>query len=80
MRKNYNKNLLLGSHLISDGSCCTHMWFRGWRPSGRITADNIKEFGMLRLMDAPKMKGLLNSVSMPNWINCIDQALLENRE
>ena len=26
-------------------------------------------------MDAPKMKGLLNSVSMPNWINCIDQAL-----
>lgn len=26
-------------------------------------------------MDAPKMKGLLNTVSMPNWLHCIDEAL-----
>ena len=30
---------------------------------------------MLRLMDSPKMKGLLNTVSMPNWYHCIDEAL-----
>ena len=35
-----------------------------------VTPDNYKEFGMLRLMDSPKMKGLLNTVSMPNWYHC----------
>lgn len=75
LRKNYNKNLLLGSHLMSDGSVVHTCGSEVGGLRERITADNIKEFGMLRLMDAPKMKGLLNSVSMPNWINCIDQAL-----
>ena len=40
-----------------------------------VSVDNIKEFGMLRLMDSAKMKGLLNTVSMPNWYHCIDEAL-----
>ena len=40
-----------------------------------VTAENVSEFGMLRLMDSPKMKGMLNSTSMPNWYHCIDEAL-----
>jgi 3-oxoacyl-[acyl-carrier-protein] synthase-3 len=40
-----------------------------------VTPENYKEFGMLRLMDSPKMKGLLNTVSMPNWYHCSDEAL-----
>jgi 3-oxoacyl-[acyl-carrier-protein] synthase-3 len=40
-----------------------------------VTAENVSEFGKLRLMDSPKMKGLLNTVSMPNWMHCIDEAL-----
>lgn len=30
---------------------------------------------MLRLMDAKKMKDLLNEKSMDNWMRCIDEAL-----
>ena len=33
------------------------------------------ELNRLRLMDSVKMKGLLNTVSMPNWLHCIDEAL-----
>ena len=64
LKKNYGKNLLLGTHIMSDGSVVNP-----------VTAENVKEMNMLRLMDSPKMKGLLNTVSMPNWYHCIDEAL-----
>ena len=75
LKKNYGKNLLLGTHLMTDGSV-VHTW--GVKVGGQrepVSVDNIKEFGMLRLMDSAKMKGLLNTVSMPNWYHCIDEAL-----
>lgn len=75
LRKNYNKNLLLGSHLMADGSVVHTCGGEVGGITNPVTAENIKEFGMLRLMDSPKMKGLLNTVSMPNWMHCIDEAL-----
>ena len=75
LKKNYNKNLLLGTHLMSDGSVVHTCGSKVGGINEPVTPENYKEFGMLRLMDSPKMKGLLNTVSMPNWYHCIDEAL-----
>ena len=75
LKKNYNKNLLLGTHLMTDGSVVHTCGGAVGGQVNPVTVDNIKEFGMLRLMDSAKMKGLLNTVSMPNWYHCIDEAL-----
>ena len=75
LKKNYNKNLLLGTHLMSDGSVVHTCGSKVGGILEPVTPENYKEFGMLRLMDSPKMKGLLNTVSMPNWYHCIDEAL-----
>ena len=75
LKKNYGKNLLLGTHLMSDGSVVHTCGSKVGGILEPVTPENYKEFGMLRLMDSPKMKGLLNTVSMPNWYHCIDEAL-----
>ena len=75
LRKNYNKNLLLGTHLMSDGSVVNTCGVKVGGIKEPVTAENINEFGKLRLMDSAKMKGLLNTVSMPNWMHCIDESL-----
>lgn len=75
LKKNYGKNLLLGTHLMTDGSVVHTCGSKVGGILEPVTAENIAEFGKLRLMDSPKMKGLLNTVSMPNWYHCIDQAL-----
>jgi len=75
LKKNYGKNLLLGTHLMSDGSVVHTCGSKVGGILEPVTAENVSEFGKLRLMDSPKMKGLLNTVSMPNWYHCIDEAL-----
>mgnify|MGYP004682232803 FL=1 len=75
LRKNYGRNLLLGTHLMTDGSVVHTCGVKVGGQREPVTAENVKEFGMLRLMDSAKMKGLLNTVSMPNWYHCIDEAL-----
>ena len=75
LRKNYGKNLLLGTQLMTDGSVVHTCGVKVGGQREPINAGNLKEFGMLRLMDSAKMKGLLNTVSMPNWYHCIDEAL-----
>lgn len=75
LQKDYGKNLLLGTHLMSDGSV---VWTAGAPVGGTVTpltAENVGEAFKLRLMDTAKMKGLLNTTSMPNWYHCIDEAL-----
>ena len=75
LRKNYGKNLLLGTQLMTDGSVVHTCGVKVGGQREPVNAGNLKEFGMLRLMDSAKMKGLLNTVSMPNWYYCIDEAL-----
>jgi len=75
LQKGYEKNQLLGSHIMSDGSVVHTCGSKVGGITDPVTAENIGEFGMLRLMDSPKMKGLLNTTSMPNWYHCIDEAL-----
>ena len=75
LKKNYGKNLLLGTHTMTDGSVVHTCGVKVGGQREPVTAANAAEFGKLRLMDSDKMKGLLNTVSMPNWYHCIDEAL-----
>ncbi len=76
LKKNYNKNLLLGSHIIADGSLSRTAGVEIGGTANPITHENLEESRKsLRLMDPVKMKERLNKVSMPNWFECIDKAL-----
>jgi len=76
LKKNYNKNLLLGSHIIADGSLSRTAGVEIGGTAKPITCENIEESKKsLRLMEPKKMKDRLNDVSMPNWFRCIDKAL-----
>ncbi|MDR2867376.1 MAG: 3-oxoacyl-ACP synthase [Acholeplasmatales bacterium] len=76
LEKNYPHNLLLGSHIISDGSLSRTAGVEIGGQINPITAKNLKESRhSLRLLDANKMKNRLNEVSMPNWYRCIDESL-----
>lgn len=75
VQKGYAKNQILGTSIMTDGSVVHTCGSKIGGIKEPVTAENIGEFGKLRLMDSPKMKGLLNTVSMPNWYHCIDEAL-----
>ncbi|MFP4478247.1 MAG: 3-oxoacyl-ACP synthase [Candidatus Izemoplasmatales bacterium] len=76
LKKNHNENLLLGSHVISDGSLARTAGVEIGGIANPITHENLEEAKKsLRLMDPVKMKNRLNEVSMPNWFECIDKAL-----
>lgn len=75
LKKNYNKNLLLGTHIMTDGSLARDAGVEFGGTEKPITCDNIDEaYKSLRLFDAKHMKDRLNEVSMPNWYHCIDRA------
>ncbi len=75
LKKNYGKNLVLGSHIFSDGTVVHTAGCKVGGTVNPVTAQNIDEHLRLRLMDAEGMKKLLNETSMPNWYKCIDRAL-----
>jgi len=76
LKKNYGKNLLLASKIMSDGSISRTAGVEIGGIVNPFTKDNIEEgYKSLRLMDAKKMKDRLNEVSMPNWYHCIDESL-----
>jgi 3-oxoacyl-[acyl-carrier-protein] synthase-3 len=76
MQKNYGKNLLLGSKIISDGSLARTAGVVIGGRAHPFNKDNIEEgYKSLRLIEPQKMKDRLNEVSMPNWYKCIDDSL-----
>ena len=76
LKKNYGKNLLLASKIMSDGSISRTAGVEIGGIVNPITKDNLDQaYKSLRLMDAKKMKDRLNEVSMPNWYHCIDESL-----
>jgi 3-oxoacyl-[acyl-carrier-protein] synthase-3 len=76
LKKNHNKNLLLGSHIIADGSLARTAGVEIGGTANPITHENLEEAKKsLRLMDPVKMKTRLNEVSMDNWFACIDKSL-----
>ncbi|MBU1095743.1 MAG: 3-oxoacyl-ACP synthase [Bacteroidetes bacterium] len=75
LKKNYNKNFLLGSHIISDGSMARDAGVIFGGTENPITCENAgKAYKSLTLMNPDHMKNRLNEVSMDNWMSCIDKA------
>ena len=80
LKKNYGKNLLLGSHVITDGSLARDVGVKYGGTENPITCDNIdKAYKSLMMFDAEHMKNRLNDVSMDNWMFCIDKAFEKSR-
>ena len=78
LKKNYGKNLLLGSKIIADGSLSRTAGVEIGGIAKPFTPENVEEgYRSLRLLDAKKMKDRLNIVSMPNWYKCIDDSLAQ---
>lgn len=76
LKRDHDKNLLLGSKIIADGSLSRTAGVEIGGIAKPFNADNIEEgYKSLRLLDAKKMKDRLNEVSMSNWYRCIDESL-----
>ncbi|MBK5241156.1 3-oxoacyl-ACP synthase [Clostridium sp.] len=75
LKKNYGRNLVLGSHIIGDGSLSRAAGVEIGGICNPINSGNINEASKsLRLMEPIVMKNRLKLVSMPNWYKCIDSA------
>jgi len=74
LRKNLGKNLVLGSHIISDGSLVRAAGVEVGGTAVPVTNDNIEQHFMLKVMQPDIMKERLKEVSMENWMQCIDKA------
>lgn len=75
LKKNVNRNLLLGTHIIADGSIARTAGVEIGGTVNPITKDNLDQaYKSLRLLKPEKMKNRLNEVSSANWMKCIDEA------
>ena len=76
LQKNLGRNILLGSHIIADGSLSRTAGVQMGGLAEPITCDNVEEARRsLRLLEPEKMKARLNEVSAQNWITCIERSL-----
>lgn len=81
LKKNYGKNLLLGSHIISDGSLARTAGVEIGGTMSPISCENMNvAYKSLRLMDPVRMKNRLNEVSMSNWMTCVNEALRKSNK
>lgn len=75
LKKNYNRNLLLGTHLMTDGSLARDVGVKYGGTQCPITAENAERaYKSLMMFDGTHMKNRLNEVSMKNWFECIGKA------
>ncbi|GGM42072.1 3-oxoacyl-[acyl-carrier-protein] synthase 3 [Paraliobacillus quinghaiensis] len=75
LKKNYDRNLLLGSHIMTDGTMARDAGVEYGGTEKPITKENLDEaYKSLRLFNGKHMKDRLNEVSMDNWMHCIDRA------
>lgn len=76
LRQGLNRNLVLGSHIVSDGSLAHSV---GVQSGGTLEPDTTNNF-YLKVFEAEKMKAKLNAVSMNNWFSCLDHALIKSQK
>jgi 3-oxoacyl-[acyl-carrier-protein] synthase-3 len=76
LRRDWPRNHVLGSHLITDGSMSKHVIVPASGtvqfPTDEAVAQGLFAFD---LVEPEAMKSRLNEVSMDNWMTCIDEAL-----
>ncbi len=79
LERGAGRNLLLGTHLMSDGSLARDAGCRIGGIAEPVSHENLsKAYKSLDLMDAEHMKKRLNEVSLSNWYACIDKALAKS--
>jgi len=80
LKKNHDENILLESHIMSDGSMARDAGVVYGGTARPISCDNIhKAYKSLTLMDEKHMKERLNDVSMSNWMHCIKEAFRKSK-
>ncbi|GHU41350.1 3-oxoacyl-[acyl-carrier-protein] synthase 3 [Spirochaetia bacterium] len=76
LKKNYGENIVLGSHVIADGSLSRAAGVKIGGINEPFNSGNTEAgYRSLTLFDARKMKDRLKEVSMTNWYKCIDESL-----
>jgi len=76
LKKGMEQNLVLGTHIMADGSLARDAGVEIGGTMKPFTADNIDEgYKSLRLFNAQHMKERLGEVSVSNWYHCIDESL-----
>ncbi|MFP3155122.1 3-oxoacyl-ACP synthase [Lachnospiraceae bacterium ZAX-1] len=76
LKKGMDENLVLGSHIMADGSLARDAGVEIGGIEKPFNSENIEEgYRSLRLLDPGHMKDRLNKVSLPNWYFCIDESL-----
>ena len=80
LKKNHHENLLLGSHIITDGSLARDVGVKYGGTEHPITCENADQaYKSLTMFDPAHMKNRLNEVSMDNWMQCIDKAFEKSK-
>ncbi len=80
LKKNYNKNLLLGSHIITDGSLARDVGVKYGGTINPISEENLDvAYKSLTMFNPEHMKNRLNEISMSNWMNCIEKAFEKSK-
>ncbi|MDF2530789.1 MAG: fabH-2 [Clostridia bacterium] len=75
LKKNYDRNILLGSHIMTDGSLARDVGVKYGGTENPINEENLDlAYKSLMMFDSAHMKNRLNDVSMNNWFQCIDKA------
>jgi len=75
MKKNFGRNLLLGTHIMTDGSMARDAGVKFGGTVNPITKENLDiAYKSLSVFDEKHMKDRLNEVSLKNWIHCINLA------
>jgi len=76
LQKGMDRNLVLGTHIVADGSLARDAAVEIGGIANPFTAANVDEgYKSLRLLDSEHMKERLKHVSIPNWYHCIDESL-----
>ena len=76
LKKNYPYNQVLSTHIIADASLQDHIRIDVGGMTNPISSDNLDyAYHSMKMIDAPKFKSHLESVSFLNWLACIDAVL-----
>jgi len=80
LKKNYGKNLLLGTHIISDGSMSHTIGVNAIGNDFRITSENLQNaYKSLKVIDPHHLRKNLNELSLSNWEICINRAFEKSK-
>lgn len=79
LHKGMTKNLVHGTHIITDGSLARDVGVLYGGTCKPITRENVDiAYKSLKIFNVEHMKTRLNEVSLNNWFECIDKAFIKS--